>query len=161
MLSPAQVAARHQEALALLKRYVIAAMAIGTLPLPVFDFAALIALKIRMVMQLSKLYEVPFRDNRDRAILLSLLVPLVPSLTRRWALGLVKWTPFLGYVVGAVAMSSVAGTVIYAVGRAFIRHFELEGHTFLTFNTEDIKRDIRLFWQEGQQVMTELRHSAA
>ena len=148
--------ATHQEAMAVVKSHVLPAMAVGILPLPLLDFAALTTLQLHMMRRLSQIYEVPFSRRRGRLILTSLLGALLPSSTGRWALTVVPFVPVVGYTISAVAMSSIGGALTYAIGRALIRHFEND-KSFLTLRPEVIEPDVRNAIWEGEQVVAELR----
>jgi uncharacterized protein (DUF697 family) len=143
--------AKSREALDLVKNHVIAAMAIGTLPLPLIDIAALTALQLRMIARLSKLYNIPFSQNIAKSVTASLLGAIIPGAAQRWSWSLLKFIPLIGVALGAIASTTTAGTATYAVGRAFIRHFE-QGKSFLTLRIEDIREDVRSFMQKGKDL---------
>jgi uncharacterized protein (DUF697 family) len=152
MIEQAQEA-KSREALTLVKNHVIAAMAIGTMPLPLIDIAALTALQLRMIARLSKLYDIPFSQNFAKSATASLLGAIIPGAAQRWSWSLLKFIPLIGVALGAMASTVMAGTATYAVGRAFIRHFE-QGKSFLTLRVEDIREDAQSFMQKAKEVVS-------
>lgn len=150
---------RYHEAICLLKNYVIAAMGIGLMPIPVIDFVAITALQMRMIQHFSELYGVPFNDNLGHSFLVSVSGGFVSSTSPRWAASLFKLVPGVGLFYGLVAMSSVSGASTYAVGRAFINRFE-QGHTLSTLRNADLKQDVQRFQAEGQTVVAQLNRQS-
>ncbi len=151
-----QHAARAREAVALVKNHVIGAMAVGAFPFPVIDTVAVAALQLRMIARLSHVYDVPFSQHTARSIVVALLGGLTPVMARQVGLSLLKFVPLLGSSVGTIATTTSAGATTYAVGLAFMRHFE-HGHSFLTLKREDMKRDVQHFMGKGHAVATALQ----
>jgi uncharacterized protein (DUF697 family) len=149
-------AARRQEASDLVKNHVIAAMAIGTLPVPVIDFVGLTALQLRMIARLSRLYGVPFRANRGKSIVTSLLGAIVPPSAAGGLASMAKFVPGFGLATGIMAASTIGGASTYAVGRAFSRHFE-RGNSLLNLSLEDLRQDVQHFIREGEELVAKLR----
>jgi uncharacterized protein (DUF697 family) len=147
---------RRQKAVDVVKSHVIGAMAIGTLPVPLLDFAALTALQLRMITRLSRLYGVPFQANRGTSLVTSLLGALLPPSAGWWVGSLTKLVPGLGLATGIMTMSTVSGASTYAVGQIFIRHFEA-GHTLSSLRPEDLRQEARSFMQEGADLQARLR----
>ncbi|TAK93075.1 DUF697 domain-containing protein, partial [Patescibacteria group bacterium] len=54
---------RMDEAHACFKNYTMAAVAVGFVPAPLIDLAALSAIQLKMVHKISSIYEVPFSKN--------------------------------------------------------------------------------------------------
>lgn len=150
--------ARSSEALNLVKNHVVGAMAVGTLPLPLIDIAALTALQLRMIARLSQLYNIPFSQNIAKSVITSLLGGIIPATAPQWGWSLLKFIPLPGLSLVAIASTTTAGATTYALGRAFMRHFE-QGKSFLTLRVEDIREDVRSFMQRGKEVASDLRTS--
>ncbi len=147
----------YHEAICILKNYVIAAMGIGLLPVPIVDFVALSALQMRMIHHLSELYKVPFNDHLGRSILASISGGFVSSASPRWAASLFKLVPGVGPFYGLVAMSSISGASTYAVGRAFINLFE-QGQTLSNLDRAHLKQDVQHFQEEGKHLVGQLKN---
>jgi uncharacterized protein (DUF697 family) len=155
--APAAPSARPQDALALVKNHVIGAMAIGALPLPLLDTAAIMALQLRMIARLSRLYDVPFSQHTARSLVLALLGGVTPTMARQVGVSLFKFLPLLGPSVGTIVTTTSAGATTYAVGIAFMHYFE-DGHSFLTLKRQDIKREVQRLMPKGKTVAAALQH---
>lgn len=133
----------HAERLAraqvLVKNYTLASAALVLVPLPLVDQLALMALEVKMVHDLAKHYDVPFKPNVVRALLASLLSGLTGGLLTRSLYSLARAVPVLGTLGGAGGFALSSASVTYAVGTVFIKHFEDNG-TLLTIDSEWFKR---------------------
>lgn len=129
----------HDEADQIVGRHMLMALAVGLVPVPVADVAALVAIQVRMLARLASLYEVEFSDEVGRSMLASLLgtggTVLAAVTTRRFLFRLV---PIGGWVAGAVSASAFAGASTYAVGKVFVQHFE-GGGTLQTFDPDQAR----------------------
>lgn len=125
---------RYAEALGIVRGSAGWSAGAGLIPLPLADVAAVMLLQLRMLKQLSGLYEVPFHTQRAKAALAALLT----GLNTAWLAGSsAKIFPFLG-VFAMAAMPAANGAASYAVGRVFIQHFAAGG-TFLDFDPAKVK----------------------
>ena len=132
----------HAERLArarvLVKNYTLGSAALALLPLPLVDQVALVALQIKMVHDLAKLYDVPFKANVVRAVISALLSGLTGGLLVRGLHSLARAVPVLGTLGGGGGFALSSASVTYAVGSVFIKHFEANG-TLLNLDTEWFK----------------------
>lgn len=123
------------------KGFMLGALGIGLIPVPLIDAAALTALQLQLLSRLAKIYKVDFSSQRARAAIASLLGGAGSTLaslgTRRLLLKLVAPVP--GWIVGTTSMSLLAGASTFALGRVFIMHFE-SGGTFLTFDPDRVRK---------------------
>src|SRR3989442_13684563 len=55
------------------KKHMLLALAVGLLPLPLIDVAALTAIQLRMLSKLSSLYKVDFSDQLGKSVIGSLV----------------------------------------------------------------------------------------
>lgn len=129
---------REQQAMLLVKSYIPWSAGAGILPLPLLDTAALVALQLRMLSKLSTLYGVPFRENGVKSTVTSLLGSVVSTNLGSGLGSLVKAIPFVGPLVGIVAVPSVYCAATYAIGRVFATHLAAGG-TFLDFDAEKMR----------------------
>lgn len=131
---------RHAEAERLVQKYSLGGTAIGLVPIPLVDMAGLVAIQLKMLHALARVYGVDFRADLSRSALASLfggVLPasiLAPSLTA----SLTKLIPGAGQLLGTGTQVVVGGAVTYAVGKVFIQHFA-SGGTFLTFDPEAVR----------------------
>lgn len=145
----------HAERLAraqvLVKNYTLGSAAVVLVPLPLVDELALMALQVKMVHDLSKHYDVPFKPNVARALIASLLSGLTGGLLAKGLYSLARAVPVLGTLGGAGGFALSSASVTYAVGTVFIKHFEANG-TLLNIDSEWFKK---MFKQELNQAHEE------
>ena len=139
-----------------LKKYMILSLAVGLVPLPLVDLAALTGIQLQMLSKLSKALDVEFSKERGKAFIGSLLgaggTVATGAASSRLLLHLI---PGGGAVVSGVSVAVFAGASTYAVGKVFVQHFE-SGGTFLTFDPERVRE---YYAQEFQQGTREVRKS--
>jgi uncharacterized protein (DUF697 family) len=126
-------------------------MAAGAIPIPILDLAVISGVQLKMLAEISKIYDVPFQQSRVKAVVGSLLGAVVPSAL---SLGLIdsalKALPVAGFVAGG-SMVIFCAAAAWALGKVFIQHFE-SGGTFLTFEPEKVKEYFKAQFEEGRNV---------
>ena len=100
--------------------------------MPFVDAAAVGGVQVQMLRRLSQIYEVPFSENRGKVLIAATAGALLPSTSTIGIYSTVKAVPFLGTIVGGLAMPVLSAGATYAIGQAFIKHFE-SGGTLLDF----------------------------
>ena len=145
------VSEKQEKALKTVRNYMWWSMGAGLVPFPFLDLVAVSGVQLKMLHQLSKIYEVPFQESRVKAVIGSLLGFIVPnSLACGVAASVVKAIPGVGALAGAPAMALFSGGAAWALGHVFIQHFECGG-TFLDFDPESVKEYFRRQFEEGQK----------
>jgi len=137
------------EALETVKRYAIGSMAVGLIPVPLVDIAALTGIQLKMLHSLAEQYEVPFSENLVKSLVSSLLGGTLSLVVAMPVASLLKSIPLIGQASGAVSMAVMGGGATYAVGKIFIQHFE-SGGTFLDFDPEKVKGQFKKLYEEGK-----------
>jgi uncharacterized protein (DUF697 family) len=131
--------ARRGEADEVVAGHMFMALAVGLIPVPVADVAALMAIQVRMVANLADLYGVEFSQEVGHSLIGSLLgaggSTLAASTVRRL---LVRLVPIGGWLAGAVSGSAFAGASTFAVGRVFTDHFA-RGGTVESFDPDQAR----------------------
>ena len=145
------VETNEQKALKLTRHYCLWSMGGGMIPVVGLDLAAIIAAQIKMIHEISKVYQVEFKESRAKSIVVTLIgslgfVPLGTGI----CFSAMKLVPFLGSLAATFALPVSAGAVTYATGKVFILHFE-SGGTFLNFNAEQMKEAYRKMFEEGKK----------
>jgi hypothetical protein len=84
-----------------IKNHVIAAMAVGLVPIPGVDMAGTVAIQVRMVNQICEIYGVTLKDNAAKAIVLSLAGGVLPATLANGFVSGLKIIPGLGSLTGA------------------------------------------------------------
>jgi len=96
----------------------------GLVPLPVANIASVTAINVRMVQQLSKLYQVPFQRDRTRALIVGLVGGAVPTGVGVAASSTLMWIMPGGLLLGLGAAAVTAGALTRGIGLVFIESFE-------------------------------------
>lgn len=126
-------------------------LGIGLVPFPLFDLAALLALQVKMVYDISKVYGVPFSENRSKSIILSLFGNFNTfTLAAIAGRSFIKLVPGIGGLLGVASFSVFAGATTYAIGKVFVKHFEMGG-TLLDFDTKKMKTFFQEKCEEGME----------
>ncbi len=126
----------------LVDRFAIWSGVAGLLPFPVVDVVAVGGLQLQMVRRLSQIYKVAFSDNSGKAIIASLAGSLIPSTSGIGAASALKFVPVIGTLTAGLVMPALSAGATYAIGKAFIQHFE-SGGTLLDFNPPDYREFVR------------------
>lgn len=133
---------RRETASKLVDRFSVWAGVAGLIPLPFVDVLAVGGLQLQMLRRLSQLYDVQFSDNRGKALIASLAGTMIPVTSGMGAASALKGVPLLGMVASAFVMPVLSAGATYAIGKAFVQHFE-SGGTLLDFNPPDYKEFIK------------------
>lgn len=159
--APAEAIDGDAEAAALdtsdvIKNHVIAAMAVGLVPIPGVDMAAMIGVQVRMVHQISGIYGVTLRDNAARATVLSLIGGVLPAALGTGLVSGLKIIPGFGSLAGAAGSSLLGGALTYAVGNVFHEHLESQGG-LIDFNSARARAAMRREFDNGMEFVKTLR----
>jgi uncharacterized protein (DUF697 family) len=128
----ATTASRHPDAAtAIVHEHAALAMVASMVPVPFVEFAAMTAVHLSMIEDLSREYGQEFRPQRAKVIVTAILSGCASFYVDSFVTAsLAKFIPGLGSLVAFVTLPSVAGGLTYALGRVFIRHFERGGSLF-------------------------------
>ena len=121
-------------------------MGAGLVPIPILDIAAVTAVQMDMVKQLSWLYGIQHPGSFDK----SLITALTGSVFARIGASFIKAIPIVGSVLGGVSMAMMSGASTYAVGQVFKRHFE-SGGDFSNFNPSSARVLFEEEYEIGKQ----------
>lgn len=126
---------RLAEAKALVKKYVMAAVGAGIVPVPLLDGALISGLQLALVQGLAQLYQVEFRPQLAKSCVAALAGGALSSTST----GLLKLIPVIGPITGILSVPVVGGASTKVIGELFIQHFE-SGGTFLTFDPAQVRQ---------------------
>jgi CRP-like cAMP-binding protein/uncharacterized protein (DUF697 family) len=122
------------QAVKIVDRYSKIAAGAGLIPGAVINFAAILAVQVRMVWKLARLFGQRERVERIRGSIMSLLTSAIPAVVGHGtALAVTATAVVAGSVLYFLFTPVLAYAVTQAVGRTFVMHFE-SGRTLLTFN---------------------------
>jgi uncharacterized protein (DUF697 family) len=129
----------------------------GANPLPGWDIAAVAGVQLKMLADLSKLYDVPFTQNIGKSAIGALVGGLGPTYLARGSLGAaVKVIPGVGQLVGMVALPALSGGCTYALGRVFVAHYE-SGGTLLSFKPKEFSSRFAAEVKAGMQKIASVK----
>jgi uncharacterized protein (DUF697 family) len=140
MIASEPVAAenRNEVAAKLVDRFAIWSGVAGLIPVPIVDAVAVGGLQLQMLRRISQIYEVPFSENRGKALIAALAGAMIPATSGIGAASVLKAVPMVGTIVGGLVMPVLSAGATYAIGKAFIQHFA-SGGTLLDFNPPDYR----------------------
>jgi uncharacterized protein (DUF697 family) len=145
---------RFERATKLVDRFAVWSGVAGLLPIPVVDLVVVAGLQLQMLRRVSQIYEVPFSENRGKALITSLLGAMIPTSSGLGMADALKAIPVVGTLISACVTPVLAAGATYAIGRVFIQHFA-SGGNLLDFNPPDYKEFLK-----GQKDMWIKRSSA-
>jgi uncharacterized protein (DUF697 family) len=146
---------RRARAAKLVERFSLWSGAAGLIPVPFVDLAAIGGVQIQMLRRISRIYSVPFAENRGKALIASLAGSMIPASSGIGVASIVKSVPFVGTAISGIVMPVLSAGATYAIGMAFIQHFA-SGGTLLDFNARDYREFIK-----AQKEMWSTRSGAA
>ena len=114
----------RKKADAIIKEHLLWSVGAGLVPIPFFDIAAVSAIQIGMLKQLSKLYGVN-HDQESGKIFVSALTGT--SLAKIGA-SVVKALPGVGTLIGGLSMSAFSGASTYALGQVAVATLVAKGN---------------------------------
>jgi len=135
-------AERQEVASKLVDRFAIWSGVAGLIPLPVVDVVAVGGLQVQMLRRISQIYDVEFSENRGKALIGALAGTMIPVTSGIGAASALKAVPLLGMLASAFVMPVLSAGATYAIGKAFIQHFE-SGGSLLDFNPPDYREFIK------------------
>lgn len=141
---------RLQEANRIVQNRIWWSVAGGLVPIPWVDIVAVTSVQLSMIASLSKLYNVPFMDNKAKNIIAVLMGSIIPSSLARGTVGsALKAVPVFGQTIGSISMSAFSGAATYAIGKVFIQHFETGG-TLLDFDIDKMRGHFEQEFEAGK-----------
>jgi len=147
---------RSSESNNIIKKHVIGVMGVSLVPIPLFDLVALSSLQLKMLYNLTSLYEVPFTKNVGKSLITSLLGGVMPTSAAMTLASFAKTVPGLGTATGIVSVSVLGGATTYAIGSVFMQHFE-SGGTLLDFEPKKMRAYFSTKLEEGKAVAANLK----
>jgi uncharacterized protein (DUF697 family) len=133
---------RDELASKLVGRFAIWSGVAGLIPVPVVDVVAVGGLQLQMLRRISQIYDVPFFENRGKAVIASLAGSMIPATSGMGAASALKAVPIVGLLVSGFVMPALSAGATYAIGKAFVQHFE-SGGTLLDFNPPDYREFVK------------------
>lgn len=115
-------------------------VAAGLIPVPFVDTAAISGLQMKMIFDLCKVYDVPFKKELVASILSSLVGGGATTFaSQKVAEAVLAKVPYVGTVISSVTQPAIAYATTYAIGMTFVNHFETNGN-LLSFELESANK---------------------
>jgi uncharacterized protein (DUF697 family) len=140
----------------IINEHILWAMGAGLVPVPLLDIAAVSAIQLDMLKQLSTHYNVRYSESEGKVFLSA----LTGSLAARLAANAIKLIPGIGSVIGGLSMSILSGGSTYALGQVAVRHFERNG-TFSNIDLDSAKRAFEEQFERGKEVAAKMKDNKA
>lgn len=123
------------------------------LPVPGIDIVYITGIQLKMLSELSKVYDLKFKRDRGKAIVTSLISGIFTNKFMFSAAPfMVRYIPIVGFLLAPLSIVLFSSALTYSVGKVFIQHFEAGG-TFLNFNPEEVRAHFREEFARKYQVM--------
>ncbi len=129
-----------------IKYYCYWSFSTALIPVPIVDLAAMSAIQLKMIAELSELYEVPFSQGLAKKA----LATLVASGSSSSFVSLAKLVPGIGYFGLAIPLATLNVSYTYAVGKIFAQHFQ-SGADLESFDPNTQKANFKEKLAEGKE----------
>lgn len=143
---------RYAQAQKSVSNYTTGSAAIGLILVPALDSALLLAAQVKMIKDLSDLYQIKFSEHTTKSIIASLIGSITPLSLTTNLFSLCKGIPVVGQAVGILGMPVLGGASTFAIGQVFIQHFETGG-TLLDFDPQKMKAYYMQQFEEGKKAI--------
>ena len=115
------------------------AAAAGLVPMPALDLAAIAAVQVKMVYELCKIYDVPYKEERVQSVVTGVATSSVTVLLSGQVSGTVlRFTPYVGPILSTLIQPTLAFASTYALGQVFIKQFE-SGQSLGSITVESVR----------------------
>lgn len=141
-MAEVEVLTKQEQAEKSLRYYGKWAAAAGVIPVPVADLAAVTGVQLKMLNDIAKIYDVPFKSDMGKATIGALAGSLIPAKLGYGTVGsLIKSIPVVGTIAGVATLPAFNYGSTVAIGRVFAKHFA-SGGTLLDFSAEAVKDQV-------------------
>lgn len=158
---PPSPPSRITQAQAIIRRDVLWSLGAGLVPLPIADIAAVTAVDLKMLKELSELYGVKFSEGIAKKIAYTLLSSVgILGLGSMVCGSLSKLIPVVGHALGIVSVPLLVGAFTHALGQVLVMHFEAGG-TLLDFDPEAMRTYFKQEFEKAKQTVSQLQTAKA
>jgi uncharacterized protein (DUF697 family) len=148
---------RSAQAHKIIRRDVLWALGAGAVPIPIVDIAAVTAVEIKLLRELSAVYEVKFSEGIAKKIAYSLLSSIgAVGIGSVVGGSLAKLIPVVGSALGFVAVPIIVAAFTHALGQVLVMHFEAGG-TLLDFNPDAMRAHFKQEFEKAKQTVSTLQ----
>lgn len=138
----------------LVRTHALYASGAGLVPVPVADLAAVTAVQVNMLLDLTSLYGRHYSRNALREF----ATALSGGAAARIGASALKAIPGIGTLLGGATMSITSGATTYAVGMVTIEELE-QGREIGSTTSERLRRAYKEAFEEGKELIRTLTGS--
>ncbi|MDX2272283.1 MAG: SHOCT domain-containing protein [Cyanobacteriota bacterium] len=138
----------------IIRSHVLWAMGAGLIPIPVVDFAAVTAIQLDMLKDLSHHYGLDYSKSSGKAFVSA----LTGTTLARIGASVLKAIPGVGSVFGGVSMSLLSGASTYALGQVVATQFATSG-SLQDVDLEAAKRAYEDAYEKGKAYVNKLNQN--
>ena len=155
-----EFAARLAQGEAIVRKNVFWALGAGVVPIPILDIAAVMAVELKLLRELSDVYQVKFSEGIGKKIVYSLLssVGLV-GIGGMVGGSLAKFIPAIGTTLGFISVPVLTGAFTHAMGRVLLVHFEAGG-TLLDLDVAAMRLHFKEEFGKAKTTVAQMRSEA-
>ena len=130
----------------------------GLVPIPFLDVAAIAAVNLKMIKELTALYKVDFKEERAKNIITALTSGVGAGLLSGSATvgAIIRVIPLIGQTAATITMPIFGGAVTYAIGNVFAQHLAVGG-TLLDFDPAMARDAVAEAYQKGKDAILRKR----
>lgn len=145
---------QHRLAKGVVQRNTLWAATTGLVPIPVVDSAATVAVQLKMLAELSDVYDVAFNKSSGKSVIAAMTACITSGVLGRALLGtgifssLARVMPVVGSTLSIVTMPGFNAAFTYALGRVFQQHYAAGG-TMADFDPNKAAPEFRKNFKEG------------
>jgi len=150
---------RHDKGLVTVKNYTLTSLTAAAIPLPLVDLGILTGVQVKMLYDLSRIYDVEFSSKIANAAIAPLVASTLPIVTTPLLASTIKFVPGVGQAAGVASMLVLGGAATHALGMVFIRHLE-QGGNFADFDIKTVKEYFAEEFENGKKIATELKQKS-
>ena len=136
----------------IIREKVFISLGAGIIPIPMVDILAVSAIQVAMVRQISRAFDIDYRESDGKA----LITALTGASMARLGGSLVKAIPGVGTFIGGATSAVLSAASTYALGEVFKKHFETGG-TFLDFDLASLKKYYDDMFEKGKDVVKDMK----
>jgi uncharacterized protein (DUF697 family) len=142
---------RRERADGIIRKHVLWSSGAGLIPIPLADVAAVTAVQVSMLQDLTKLYNAQLSEPA----LQNFVTALTGGMLARLGASVVKAIPGVGTLVGGASMSILSGASTYAVGKVARDRLESSGN-LANVDMAKAKRDYGKVYESGKDYVANL-----
>lgn len=144
---------------AIIRRNMLWALGAGLVPVPIADMVAVTGIQVKMLAELSELYDLSFREDIAKKLIASLLSGVL-GVGAGAVIGasLGKLIPFVGTAFGIVTVPVISGAFTRALGKVFVMHFETGG-TLLDFEPHKVRSYFKQEFESAKEYVADVQKS--